>query len=189
MLLLLATLSSAVISFCPGKFLIKAAFLNEIPLKEMKKKKNERIATGSAPRLLRRQPLTRAGRFHDYKLTDALQQPQVFPRQLPAGSAQVPAGRCHPLAATSLPASGKPFCPQATSPRPRGCCRHVRHRRAVMSAGLAHRETRASLRAQLRRSRGFGKAPVRFPGVHQEKGGPGDERWLLSLSLPPPPNS
>lgn len=64
--LLLATLSLGVISFCPGKFLIKAAFLNEIPLKEMKK--NEQSTGSSAPPP---PALTRAARFHDDKLTTA----------------------------------------------------------------------------------------------------------------------
>lgn len=64
--LLLATLSLGVISFCPGKFLIKAAFLNEIPLKEMKK--NEQSTGSSAPLP---PALTRAARFHDDKLTTA----------------------------------------------------------------------------------------------------------------------
>lgn len=91
---LLATLSLGVISFCPGKFLIKAAFLNEIPLKEMKK--NEQSTGSSAPPP---PALTRAARFHDDKLTTA-----NFHR-----------GRIRPWAAACCPPLGDHFCPNATS--------------------------------------------------------------------------
>lgn len=173
--LLLATRSCGVISFCPGKFLIKAAFLNEIPLKEMKK--NEQITTGSTPPLLRRQRLTRAGRFHDDELTAALQQPQ-----LPAAPDSVCPGATvlwWPPPA-SFPPLGTPFCPRHPHPSPGASPKACSCDGAVGTQWCAAPPVPVSPCV-------FWQAPSPFPAL--AKIGLGDERWLLSLSPPPPANS
>jgi len=132
-------------------------------------KKNEQITPGSTPRLLRRQPLTRAGRFHDYKLTDALQQLQVSPSSC---------GGVHPDADA---------VPQLPPPSPaRGRLSVLGQPRRVPTASSARQASRRAWHLRCRLTGSAGLIPCsgkpRCDSRRWPRGGLGDERWLLSLS-------